>query len=91
MSNVHMPDVARQREMLESALTQVRDQGFSAHINSVVAAAQSGEMIELPTTNGGLARVDKAKHLVDLADTFSNAKAAAEKLQAEIDALEPKP
>lgn len=70
------------RVMLQSALRQIREQGYGAQINLMVAEAQTGKFVQLER---GL--VPREEHLRALGETVANAHRAMKRLQDEIAAI----
>ncbi len=83
---IHLPDVKQRRDMLKNALTQIQNSGFEAHINLVVARAQTGRKVQIPT-QGGMVLKDKKDHLIDLEETIDNSYRAAKAIEKQLKAL----
>lgn len=83
---IHLPDVKQRRDMLKAALTQIQNAGYEAHINLVVAKAQTGRKVQIPTSQG-IVMKDKKDHLKDLEETIDNSYRAAKAIEKQILAL----
>lgn len=83
---IHLPDVKQRRDMLKNALTQIQNSGYEAHINLVVAQAQTGRKVQIPTQQG-IVMKDKKDHLKDLQETIDNSYRAAKAIEKQILAL----